>query len=185
MGFHTFDPGRADALESPDRYRYVSVEELLGALRLTGTGTIADLGSGTGFYTDDIAPFADAVYAVDVQPEMHDFYRDKGLPANVEPITADVADLPFDTGELDAAVSTMTLHEFVGEKAVREVARVLSPGGRFVIADWSARGEGDVGPPTDERLDAETAAETITRDGFEIDRADERYETFFIIALRG
>ena len=184
MGFHTFDPARADALESPDRYRYVSVEELLGALALTGTQTVADLGSGTGFYTDDVAPFADVVYAVDVQPEMHDFYRDKGLPANVEPVTADIADLPFDTDELDAAVSVMTLHEFVGEDAVREVARVLSPGGRLTIADWSARGEGDVGPPTDERLDAETAAETIATAGFEISRAEERSETFFVIAVR-
>ncbi|MFC6724524.1 class I SAM-dependent methyltransferase [Halobium palmae] len=106
MGFHTFDVDRADALEDPSRYRYCSREELLALLSIHSGAAVADLGSGTGFYTDDVAPYVDTCYAVDVQAEMHDLYREKGLPGNVETVVADVVDLPFDERTLDAAFST-------------------------------------------------------------------------------
>lgn len=71
MGHHTFDATDAANLEDAGRrYRSVSREELLWALALDGTETVADLGSGTGFYTDDIAARAGHVYGVDIQPEI-------------------------------------------------------------------------------------------------------------------
>ncbi|WP_435181978.1 class I SAM-dependent methyltransferase [Halorussus sp. AFM4] len=204
MGFHTFDPASADRLEDESRYRYCSREELVAALDL-GDGrdaTVADLGSGTGFYTDDVAPFAGEVRAVDVQSEMHDLYREKGVPENVELVTADIGDLPFADGELDAAFSTMTFHEFAGgghaeggegdedDSGSRggdaggeiEVARVLRDGGRFVVADWTAAGDGEDGPPVAERYDRDEAVALLEGAGFDVLRADERPETFFVVA---
>ena len=216
MGFHTFDPESADRLEDESRYRYCSREELVGALGLgsareesaavgpglDGDATIADLGSGTGFYTDDVAPFAGEVKAVDVQDGMHELYREKGVPENVKLVTADIGDLPFGDGELDAAFSTMTFHEFAGSGgeddeggeinasteadagAETEVARVLRDGGRFVAADWTANGDGEGGPPVSERYDCDEAVELLENAGFDIVRADERPETFLLIAER-
>jgi ubiquinone/menaquinone biosynthesis C-methylase UbiE len=183
MGFHTFDVERADALEDPSRYRFCSREELIAALDLDDDETVADLGSGTGFYTDDVAPFADAVYAVDVQGEMHDVYREKGVPANVETVTAEVADLPFDDGALDAAFSTMTYHEYATDEALAELARVVPSGGRVVTVDWSARGRGEDGPPIDERFDAAAATEAFEAAGFDVTVATERPETFLVVAV--
>ncbi|WP_247000383.1 class I SAM-dependent methyltransferase [Halosolutus gelatinilyticus] len=114
MGFHTYPIERADALEDPSRYRYCSREELLAALDPTPTDVVADLGSGTGFYTDDVAPFVETIYAVDVQSAMHDRYREKGAPENVEFVTSEVSSLPFADDHLDAAFSTMTHHEYAG-----------------------------------------------------------------------
>lgn len=182
MGFHTYPVERAAQLEDPSRYRYCSREELLGMLALDGTETVVDLGSGTGFYTDDVAPFAERVYAVDLQAEMHELYREKGLPANVTPVTADVADLPFEDGECDAAVTTMTYHEFHSEAALAEVRRVLGSGGRFAIVDWSAAGSGEEGPPTEERYDLATASEQLEESGFKITYSNERPETFVLSA---
>ena len=205
MGFHTFDPASADKLEDESRYRYCSHEELVAALDLGDDrgATVADLGSGTGFYTDDVAPFAEEVRAVDVQTEMHDLYREKGVPENVELVTADIGDLPFADGELDAAFSTMTFHEFAGDGhgqgdtgseadegdgsgidagGESEVARVLRDGGRFVVADWTAAGDGEEGPPVAERYDRDDAVALLEHAGFDILRADERPETFFVIA---
>jgi SAM-dependent methyltransferase len=215
MGFHTFDPESADRLEDESRYRYCSREELVGALALDSgregsvadsdsgpTASVADLGSGTGFYTDDVAPFAGEVKAVDVQDEMHELYREKGVPENVELVTADIGDLPFGDGELDAAFSTMTFHEFAGSGSEDDeggemnastevdagsevaVARVLRDGGRFVVADWTANGDGESGPPVSERYDCDEAVELLENAGFGIVRADERPETFLIIAER-
>ncbi|PHQ45658.1 SAM-dependent methyltransferase, partial [Halorubrum sp. C3] len=104
MGFHTFDADQAERLERPGRYRWVSAEELVGPLVEADAEVVADLGSGTGFYTDDVAARVETVYGVDVQPEMHDQYREKGVPDGVELVTSDVADLPFADGELDGVV---------------------------------------------------------------------------------
>jgi ubiquinone/menaquinone biosynthesis C-methylase UbiE len=183
MGFHTFDADRAERLEdAARRYRYLSREELLAALSVAAGDIVADLGSGTGFYTDDVAPHAKTVYAVDVQSAMHDRYREKGLPANVETITSDVEGLPLETDRLDAAFSTMTYHEFASPEAIEQVARALRPKGRFVIADWSAEGDGDAGPPADERYAAADAIAALREAGFEIDRETTRRETFLLVA---
>ena len=183
MGHHTFDPEKADRLENEARrYRYVSMEELVGALSLSPDNTVIDLGSGTGFYTDDVAPFAGTVYAVDVQEEMHERYRGKGLPPNVKAVTSGVGDMPFDDDTADAAYSTMTYHEFASPKALAEVRRVLRPGARLVVADWSANGDERHGPPTDERYDVDEAHDALEDAGFDVERADERTETFFVVS---
>ncbi len=183
MGFHTFDPERADKLEDASRrYRFCSREELLRALGPAHGGTIADFGSGTGFYTDEIAPYAETLHAVDLQAEMHDLYREKGVPETVELVTSDVADLPFATDELDGAFSTMTYHEFASPESLAEIARVIRADGVFVVVDWSTDGEGEAGPPRDERYGIDDAKEALTAAGFGIDRADDRPETFLVVA---
>ncbi|WP_299264439.1 class I SAM-dependent methyltransferase [Halorientalis sp.] len=185
MGHHTFDAGEAAKLEdAAARYRSVSRAELLWALGLTGTETVVDLGSGTGFYTDDVAPHAERVYAVDVQEAMHDHYRAKGVPANVGLVTSEIEDLPFDDGELDAAVSTMTYHEFATDTAFAELARVLPSGGRLVVADWSADGPGEDGPPVDERFTEDEAATAFEAAGFDVEFRATRLETFLVVAAR-
>ncbi|WP_248904605.1 class I SAM-dependent methyltransferase [Halocatena marina] len=182
MGFHTYDIENADALEDFARYRYLSVEELLSLFN--PSGTVADLGSGTGFYTDDVAPYAETLYAVDVQDEMHERYREKGVPENVECVTAEVSDLPFDDASLNCAFSTMTYHEFASDAALEELARVVEPDGVIGIADWTSNGTGEDGPPTNERYALADARTALTDAGFEIEYADERHETFVLRARR-
>lgn len=183
MGHHTFDASKAAKLEDAGRYRYISREELLWALNLTGSETIADLGSGTGFYTDTIAPYVDHVYAVDIQEAMHEYYREKGIPENTELVTSDVGDLPFMSDHLDRAVSTMTYHEFAGDQALSELARVLTPGGRLVIGDWSADGTGEDGPPLEERFTTNEVTTALRDAGFEIDFQATRPETFLVTGV--
>jgi len=183
MGFHTFDPARADQLADPTRYAYLSVDELLALFDPGPDDVVADLGSGTGFYTDDVAAAAGTVYAVDVQPEMHDIYRENGLPENVIPVTADVESLPIDD-PLDAVVSTMTFHEFATPAAMDAVVDALAPGGRVALADWTRNGAGAGGPPLDERYTADEAVELCEDAGITVERADDRRETFVLEGRR-
>ena len=183
MGHHTFDADRADKLEEAERrYRYVSGEELLWALAPDPEDTVADLGSGTGFFTDVVAPHADTVYAIDIQEAMHDHYAEKGIPKNVEPVTTGIEELPFEDGSVDGAFSTMTYHEFASDNALGEIARVLAPTGRLAIVDWSGEGLGEHGPPLDERYTVETASESLREHGFTIEHAFTRPETFLLVA---
>ena len=185
MGHHTFDSAKADNLEEPGtRFRFLSAEELRWALDLTGTETVADLGSGTGFFTDVVAPDAGEVYAVDLQPEMQEYYREKGVPENVDLVTSNVADMPFDDDALDAAFSTMTYHEFANEAALAELARVLGADATLVVVDWAASGEGAAGPPTDERYSVDEAVEALQEAGFTVGFEAQRPETFFLTATR-
>lgn len=184
MGFHTYPIERAAALDDPSRYRFCSREELLELLDPNSAAVVADLGSGTGFYAADVAPFVDRLYAVDVQREMHELHREKGVPAAVEPVTADVAALPFADAELDGAFSVMTHHEYADDAAFAELARVCRSGARVVTVDWSVDGSGTDGPPLDERFDAATAVEQLERAGFTTEIVRERPETFAVVARR-
>jgi ubiquinone/menaquinone biosynthesis C-methylase UbiE len=183
MGYHTFDADGADKLEEAERrYRFLSAEELLWALSPSADETIADLGSGTGFFTDDIAAHAGTVHAVDVQEAMHDYYAEKGMPENVEAVTTDIEDLPFESDSIDAAFSTMTYHEFASDAALAEVRRVLVSTGRLTIADWTATGTGEHGPPLDERYTVENAVDDLREHDFAIEHAFARPETFLLVA---
>jgi ubiquinone/menaquinone biosynthesis C-methylase UbiE len=182
MGFHTFDADRAAKLEDDSRYAYVSVDELLSLGNVEHADTVADLGSGTGFYTDHLARCAPAVVAIDLQAAMHKQYRTKGVPDTVRLVTATNGQLPFDAGVFGSVVSTMTFHEFATVESLREVRRVLAPDGTLGIADWSAAGIEEEGPPVTERFDAPGAVELLESAGFSIDSYDERRGTFTVAA---
>lgn len=182
MGFHTYDRP-PETLEDPSKYRFCSREELLWLLSLDGTEVVADLGSGTGFYTDDVAPFAGTVYAVDVQEEMHRYYREeKEVPDNVKLVPTSIADLPMEENTLDAAYSTMTLHEYASREAFETLMNVLKPGSRLVTVDWTKHGEGGVGPPLDERYSLKEAREMLTDAGFTAGFSARRTETYLLVA---
>jgi len=182
MGFHTFDAAEADRLSDPTRFRFCSREELLQHLPTGDATRLLDLGSGSGFYTDELAPHVGRVAALDVQRAMHGSYRDRGMPGNVDPITAEAGSLPFRDGTFDGIVSTMTFHESTTEGSIAEAARVLDEGGRFVAVDWSAAGNGEAGPPRDERFDAADAGDFLAGTGLNVTVAAERSETFVVVA---
>ncbi len=184
MGFHTFDPAMADRLTDVSRFRFCSREELLGELGVDTGGHLIDLGSGTGFYTSELAPFFDRVSAVDIQAEMHDLYREDGVPDHVALVESSTDSLPLADRSADAAVSTMTAHELPLKATLAELARVLRPDSPVVVVDWSNAGRGEAGPPRDERHDAAHVSEAFTDAGFIVTRATERGETFLLRAIR-
>ncbi len=184
MGFHTFPVERADKLEDPSRYRFCSREELLEMLAPEAEDIVADLGSGTGFYSRDVAPFVETVYAVDLQEEMHEYHREEGVAENVELVTAGIDSLPFEDDELDGAFSTMTHHEYATDETMAELARVIRPNGRLVTVDWSADGTGEDGPSMDERFGVDAVGSHLEDAGFTVERVHDRPETLAVVARR-
>ena len=99
--------------------------------------TVGDLGCGTGQMTAALAPFVRHVMAVDGSAAMLQAAR-KRLQQfdNVELRRGDLEALPIDDQRLDAATLTLVLHHLPEpDRALREVSRVLRPGGRVLIVD--------------------------------------------------
>lgn len=184
MSHEPYDPERVAKLTNPNAFRYCSGEELRTFLDPEPDWQVADFGSGGGIYTSELAPVAETVFAVDVRPTLHAVYRDRGLPANVVPITADFARLPFPDDHLDGGVSLRTYHHDF-EPALEEVARVIRPGGRLVIVDWSATGARAYdGHDEDDFVDLATVQSALIDAGFRITDAHERRETFVVIGTK-
>ncbi len=182
MGYHTFPSDRAAGLNDPDRYRICSEEELLWLLDPTPDATVLDLGSGTGFFTSDVDPFVDRVLAVDIQQVMHDHHRDNGVGPATSLLTAAAETLPVATDTVDAVFSTVTYHEYATPDTLAEIKRVLVPGGRHVVVDWSKTGLDDTGPPLDERYSLTEAVDQHREAGFTITHQAERPRTFTLVA---
>lgn len=184
MGPEPYGQDRIDRLEDPNAFRYCSGEGLRGFLTPGGHWHVADFGSGTGLFTTELAPVVDTVYAIDLRRGLHDRYRTTEMPTNVVPITADFGHLPFSADVLDGGVSIRTYHHGMAA-SLPEIARVIRPGGRLVVVDWSATGAGDREFRTDEAfVDLATAQSHLLDAGFRIRDAMERRETFVVVAER-
>ena len=105
MGFHTYPVARARALDDPARYRFCSREELLEMLDPTPEHRVLDIGSGTGFFSSDVAPFVGSLIAVDIQSGMHHHHQQHGIAVNIHLVTSDAGTLPFRDAVFDRAFS--------------------------------------------------------------------------------
>jgi ArsR family transcriptional regulator len=112
--------------------------DLLALLDLLDpTWVVGDLGCGAGHIAEALAPCVASVIAVDESGPMLDAARLRlGDCANVELRPGTVESLPIEDNTLDAAVLFLVAH-FITDpaKAMREIRRVIKPGGRLLIVD--------------------------------------------------
>ncbi len=99
--------------------------------------TVADVGAGTGFLAAGLAPLVKRVYALDGSEAMLEVARENlSASSNVIFQQADGQSLPLEDQSVDAALANMYLHHCPDPAAaIREMARILKPGGRLVITD--------------------------------------------------
>ena len=179
MEEHIIDAEQASKLEDDSRYRFLSREELLQ--HVDEKDTVIEVGSGTGFYTNDIADKAEKVYAIDFQEEMHEFYREKGVPENVELIHSKASNIGIE--EADTIVSIFSFHEIDAEKALKKFSEILKSSGNLLIIDWSKQGSEENGPPLDKRFNAVEASKLVS-EFFEVEKTVERDDTFLVKAFK-
>jgi SAM-dependent methyltransferase len=123
---------------------WLTVPRLLDILGPAPGERLLEVGAGTGAYT---LPMARAVApggtvdAFDVQQEMLDELTrraDRQGVSNVRPQQGDAQRLPYADASFDAAYLVTVLHEVPDQdRALRELCRVVRPGGRVVVGEMS------------------------------------------------
>lgn len=112
-------------------------EAVLAKAYLHPKMSVADIGAGTGFISAGLAPLVKRVYVLDGSPAMLAIARQKlSVFENLVFQEADNLSLPLPDSSVDAAFANMYLHHCpVPLDAIREMVRILRPGGRLVITD--------------------------------------------------
>ncbi|HEY3366032.1 MAG TPA: methyltransferase domain-containing protein [Symbiobacteriaceae bacterium] len=106
---------------------------------VTGSESVLDVATGAGHTAFAFAPKVARVVASDLTPAMVEQARagaaKRGL-TNLEFQVCDVDALPFHAATFDIVTCRIAPHHFPHlDSALREMARVLKPGGRCVIVD--------------------------------------------------
>jgi SAM-dependent methyltransferase len=132
-------------------------ERLIDTLGLAGNEKVLDVGCGRGLLLNGVArrlPYGKA-FGIDLWQNV-DLSgnnleaalvnaRAENVADRVEIRTADMQDLPFPDGSMDAVISSLAIHNVPDKegrtKAIREIARVLKPGGRLALQDIRNTGE--------------------------------------------
>lgn len=122
-------------------YFEVFSREALRLAALPAGARIVDVAAGPGTLSLLAAAEGVTVSAIDLSPQMVEQCGARiaaaGLGASVDVRLGDAQQLPFETGAFDAAFSMFGLMFFPDRAAgLREMKRVLKPGGRVVVSSW-------------------------------------------------
>jgi ubiquinone/menaquinone biosynthesis C-methylase UbiE len=153
------------------------------AERLPLTGSILEVGAGTGALWKHIGPTALKLILTDFSPAMCEQLRQ--IPSAVVK-QCDAQALPFKDGEFDVVIAShMLYHLDDPAKALSEFTRVLNPGGKLLASLGSAASGRElnelgqaIGSPSvvvgTTKITAATAVEYLERAGF-VDVREEIY----------
>ncbi len=97
-----------------------------------------DIGCGTGRLLRKAAARWPQAHLYGVDPAAGMIAQARRVSPVAEYSVGSAEDLPLEAGTVDLAVSTMSFHHWADQQqGVREIARVLRPGGFFCLADHS------------------------------------------------
>lgn len=166
----------APFFDRPGRDKDERPELLIGALHIRPGATVADIGSGTGYFTWRLAQQVGPqgkVYAVDLQESMLDLTKaavDAHKLTNVEYVRAMAGSPRLPEGSIDLAFIAYAYHEFGDPEAMMaSIRRALKPGGRVVILEYAK--ESKIAPASPlHKMSFEEIRREIEPMGFAIDQ---------------
>jgi ubiquinone/menaquinone biosynthesis C-methylase UbiE len=168
---HKFNPEHIVRLLSEERQKAIDPEGVLRDAGLKEGDFFADIGSGPGFFSvpaSRIVGVRGVVFAIDTQKEMLLDLRDRNPPDNIVLLLSEEDNIPIGDSETDFALMAYMLHETVNMDAfLKEVRRVVRPGGTVLVIDWKKQAE-EHGPPVEERLTEDEVAGLLKKAGFTV-----------------
>jgi predicted methyltransferase len=172
---HTHDHSFGDAqkwaqiFDDPQRDAWQKPHEVIQALKLKPDAVIADIGSGTGYFSVRFAHMLPKgrVYGLDTEPDMVKYLAERakreGLK-NVTSVQAKLGDAQLPE-KADFVVLVDVYHHIENrEQYFRQLQASLKPGGRLAVIDF--RMDSPTGPPKAARITPEQVKAELQRAGY-------------------
>jgi ubiquinone/menaquinone biosynthesis C-methylase UbiE len=96
---------------------------------------ILELGCGTGYFTRELAPSEADIIAIDVSPELLEIAKANYSAPNVRYEIQNAYALTYSDATFDSVVGSSILHHLEIGEALREIYRVLKPGGTIYFTE--------------------------------------------------
>jgi len=190
-GHRVFNPLYLFYLDGRSRDSWQQPERVIDALALAPDAVVADVGAGSGYFTERFARRVGAggfVYATDVQEEMLDRLRARVTRKRLANVSVVIA--RFDDPSLPEAccdlVFLSSVYKEIDERIayMEKVRRVLRPSGRVAILEYRPDWEG-AGPPPTDRLRPEIVTQEMAAAGFDLrEQHDFLARQYFLVFAR-
>jgi ubiquinone/menaquinone biosynthesis C-methylase UbiE len=168
-----------EQLDSEERDQHQKPRQVIDALNLKPGLSVADLGSGSGYFTRrfiEAVTETGKVYAVDVEPEMLKYAEEsivhmhRSYTAEFILARPDSPKLPYES--IDLLFLCNTYHHLEERaKYFSDTKSSLKPGGRIAIIDfYNDERSGELGFPKQHLVPRETVIAELTKAGFKFVR---------------
>jgi ubiquinone/menaquinone biosynthesis C-methylase UbiE len=137
--------------------------------------TVADLGAGTGFYSMAAAKAVGTtgrVFAIDIQQDLLSRLKNNAHNARIHNIEVLHGDIEHINGtrlreqSIDLAIAANVMFQLDSKEGLAdEVKRILKPGGRMLVVDWSDS-FGGMGPQANMVFTQQDARALFEKKGF-------------------
>ena len=159
----SFDDPQRDAWQMPDR--------VIAELALRPGSSVADIGSGTGYFAVRLAKSTahPKVFGADIEPSMVRYLNDRAQKEGLGNIVAVLASpaSPNLPSPVDLILIVDTYHHIGSRPAYfRALQKSLNPGGRIAIIDFSANSP--EGPPKEFRFSREQVRQEMAEAGYRL-----------------
>jgi predicted methyltransferase len=161
----------AKIFDDPQRDAWQKPHEVIQALKLKPDAVIADIGSGTGYFSARFANMVPKgrVYGLDTEPDMVKYLADRAKREGLKNVTAVQAKPgnPQLPEKADVVVLVDVYHHVENrEQYFRQLQASLKPGGRLAVIDF--RMDSPEGPPKAARLAPEQVKAELQRAGYRL-----------------
>ena len=169
---HKFDdPARyAKSFDDPSREAWQMPARVIDALQLKTGMKVADIGAGTGYFSTRLARVPGvSVFAVDIEPKMIDYLKQRAQKEQLSNVTAVLAGAasPNLPEPVDVILIVDTYHHLPNRPAYfLELKKSLKSGGRIAIVDF--RKDAPDGPPLHFRFTPQQIQDEMKQAGYEL-----------------
>ena len=157
-------------------YDFVDMERFFQKLDLRPDAVFCDLACGFGYYSLDASRIIEnhgMIYAFDLWEEGLNALREEINRRKITNMVTQVVDIgqriPLDGASVDVCLLATVLHDLIHEgrqdRTLRELGRILKPGGKLAVIEFK-KIEGPPGPPIGMRISSNQVLSTVSPFGF-------------------